>query len=265
MMMTAITPNAFDVLCGKSRDCLQAEGSRRFRDIIDTHVASYSRCKTKFEKMKMTSIIYEQVRQDARFLKYDSTQTEWVEITCMAARDKVSHALRFAARAKRRNVNNGSNKQRKQTPAGHKRSGSISSTNTSEAIGNSPFTSDPSFVGKVFRSPEMNVVTITRGNEVPEAISSDDSFSSYDSFASDTLDDFLDLERCCATKSDADYRLQLQEEKPVESYPVGNNFWMSDINKVVKKMEVDEDEQSLLSLLTEPMGEWELEGGVQFL
>ena len=241
---TTIVPNKLDVLCGKSRDCLQAEGSRRFRDIIDTHVAAYTRCKTKFEKMRMTSAIYDQVSQESRFLKLDATRNEWVELTTMAARDKVSHALRFASRAKRRHLS-GLNK-RKKFLACHERSGSISSSSSCEPIESSPF-GWASFVNRI----QVTDSSSFEGPEIPEPVSSDDSFSSSSTLTNNSLDNFLDLEQCFSNGNDA--------EKTFDSYPVGD-YVMTDMHKVGNTLEADGDEESLLSLLSEPMGDWELEG-----
>ena len=115
-------PRPTDILCGKSRDCLQAPGSIRFRNFIDTYTDQYIACTTKYSKMMITKEIYEIVSQQSRFLKFNSKTQEWEEISVMAGRDKIGHALRFSSRATRRKE-----KTESKPPKTHRRSGSTSS------------------------------------------------------------------------------------------------------------------------------------------
>lgn len=70
----------------------------RFRAIIDQHAESYNKAPSKYDKMTITKNIYEFVSQSSRFLKFNEKLGYWEEISAMAARDKVGHALRFATR-----------------------------------------------------------------------------------------------------------------------------------------------------------------------
>ena len=73
------------------------EGSVRFRKIIDLYRERYCSDETsKQERMNITKEIVARVSESSRFLKYDTKQKVWRTISALAARDKVSHALRFA-------------------------------------------------------------------------------------------------------------------------------------------------------------------------
>lgn len=93
------TPTGTDVLCGKDKACVAHEGSKYFRKKIGLNYERYQACTTKQEKMNITKDIVEELQQSysSRFLKYDIKSKSWQEISQMAARDKVSHALRFAS------------------------------------------------------------------------------------------------------------------------------------------------------------------------
>jgi len=92
-------PGKYDILCGKDRECISHFGSRYFRDVIEAHRAQYQQAISKQEKMNITkSIVVTLNRSSCRFLKYNDQLKGWQEISHIAARDKVSHALRFANR-----------------------------------------------------------------------------------------------------------------------------------------------------------------------
>ena len=92
-------PCKYDILCGKDKECLSHYGSRRFRSVIEAHRDEYQQATTKQEKMNITrKIVATLNRLSCRFLKYNDELQCWQEISHVAARDKVSHALRFANR-----------------------------------------------------------------------------------------------------------------------------------------------------------------------
>ena len=94
-----IEPSKYDILCGKDKECLSHYGSRRFRTVIEAHRNEYQQATTKQEKMSITrKIVATLNRLSCRFLKYNEELRCWQEISHVAARDKVSHALRFANR-----------------------------------------------------------------------------------------------------------------------------------------------------------------------
>jgi hypothetical protein len=94
-------PTKLDVLCGKDTTLARHIGNQRFREQIQSNLPRYLAARSKQDKMKITKSIVKHIAsvQGARFLKMRANG-DWVEIDQMAARDKVSHALRFAARQK---------------------------------------------------------------------------------------------------------------------------------------------------------------------
>jgi hypothetical protein len=89
-----------DILCGKDKTYSKHEGNMRFRRLIQDYVQPYQSATTKQQKMTITKEIVTQLETEysARFLKMvDIHSGEWQEISTQNARDKTSHALRFAA------------------------------------------------------------------------------------------------------------------------------------------------------------------------
>jgi len=102
----SIEPRPLDILCGKSKRCVDHGGSRRFRTVIECYREKYQQALTKWDKTSVTRTIYDNLSQaGSRFLKYNEAQNFWEEISPMAARDKIGHALRFANRLIRRKRN----------------------------------------------------------------------------------------------------------------------------------------------------------------
>jgi len=114
-------PGEMDILCGKDRACALHKGSQRFRAVIDSYRARYQKATTKYDKMQITKEIYEVLSQKSRFLKYVAEDRAWEEITPLAGRDKIGHALRFA------NNNQPKTIKKKSKKALLKRQGSFSS------------------------------------------------------------------------------------------------------------------------------------------
>ena len=94
-----VTPLEFDVLCSKDKTHSTHAGNRLFRERIDAMKEIYRMTKNKQGKMEITKNIVNYLKQthSTRFLKR-SANGSWAEISDQAARDKVSHALRFATR-----------------------------------------------------------------------------------------------------------------------------------------------------------------------
>ena len=92
------TPAQYDVLCGKDKTYAQHPGNQVFRQRIESWVSRYQNAANKQEKMKFTRQIVESMVAEygTRFIK-PHLHGAWVEISDQMARDKVSHALRFAA------------------------------------------------------------------------------------------------------------------------------------------------------------------------
>jgi len=86
-------PTKFDILCGQSRICASHMGNRRFQAILDDFAPRYDKATSKQEKMTMTKEVVATIHHlGGRFLKQKDGR--WEEISTIAARDKVSHALR---------------------------------------------------------------------------------------------------------------------------------------------------------------------------
>lgn len=100
---SAIEPSKKDVLCGKDTTLARHPGNQLFREKIQAELPHYLTARSKQDKMRITKSIvqYITIKQGSRFLKL-KTNGQWVEIDSQAARDKVSHALRFAARQKKK-------------------------------------------------------------------------------------------------------------------------------------------------------------------
>lgn len=86
-------PTKLDILCGQSRSCAAHSGNKRFQDVLDSYASKYNAVDSKQEKMTLTKEIVASITSSGgRFLKFKDGQ--WQEISTVAARDKVSHALR---------------------------------------------------------------------------------------------------------------------------------------------------------------------------
>ena len=105
------------------RVCSQHTGSKRFRKIIEQHRRQYQEAPTKFEKMAVTRTLYENLKRTNRFLKLNEETGLWEDISALAARDKVGHALRFANRGNK-------NSKKSTSSAGSTISRSSNTTNT---------------------------------------------------------------------------------------------------------------------------------------
>lgn len=86
-------PKNEDILCGQSRVCASHSGNQTFQQILGDYVHRYDIATSKQEKMQMTKAVVSIIHESGgRFLKYKDGM--WEEISTVAARDKVSHALR---------------------------------------------------------------------------------------------------------------------------------------------------------------------------
>jgi len=86
-------PKNEDILCGQSRVCASHPGNQTFQRVLGDYAHQYDIATSKQEKMQMTKAIVSIIHDSGgRFLKYKDGM--WEEISTVAARDKVSHALR---------------------------------------------------------------------------------------------------------------------------------------------------------------------------
>lgn len=88
-----------DVLCGKDSNCHFHPGNKIFRQLVSRNVNLYVEAPSKRQKMKITQDIVQVMKTfySARFLRKAGDQV-WHEISDSLARDKVSHAIKFAAK-----------------------------------------------------------------------------------------------------------------------------------------------------------------------
>lgn len=113
-------PGKEDILCGKEKHCVSHPGSLNFRAVIDKYASKYQEAVTKQEKMNVTKEIYDNLgAQKSRFLKFNAEADGWEELSSLLARDKISHALRFANREKK-----APSASKPRSKKGHRRTGS---------------------------------------------------------------------------------------------------------------------------------------------
>jgi hypothetical protein len=107
-------PLEFDIVCAKDHFYAKHTGNLLFRDHIEATKQTYRQAKTKQEKKKVTKqfVNHLQSKYGSRFLKrQQGNDAGWVEISELQARDKVSHALRFATRQRQHGNHYGSEDQ----------------------------------------------------------------------------------------------------------------------------------------------------------
>lgn len=96
-------PTDADILCGQSRVCANHPGNRFFQQVLEEFAYRYELATSKQEKMCMTKEIVSRIHNSrGRFLK-QKKDGMWEEISTVAARDKVSHALRTKVAGWKRN------------------------------------------------------------------------------------------------------------------------------------------------------------------
>ena len=90
------TPGDFDVVCGRGKGSYNRPGNKRFRAIVQLHIADYVNAKNRYGKSNVLSEVLERVRSQAggsaRFVK--CIQQKWYEISEEEAREKVGHTMR---------------------------------------------------------------------------------------------------------------------------------------------------------------------------
>jgi len=114
-------PELFDILCGKDKSYSSHPGNRAFREVIESMVAPYEKAFKKQDKMRLMQQIVTTLKRkfNSCFLRRISNNCSciWQEISDSMARDKVSHALRFAAGRKSTNASRKSINKNKLLPS----------------------------------------------------------------------------------------------------------------------------------------------------
>lgn len=229
----AIIPQANDIMCGKDKDSLNAQGSRWFRTVIDTYADRYQLATSKYDKMTLTRKIYEEVKESSsRFLKYNFKTGEWEELSVMSARDKIGHSLRFAARATRRF---------KKAKNGIKRSGSASSLSSNASLSSSS-SLDSSASSCIAIAPPAPVSSSCMGltcmNEFNQFLALEAQFSAMECTAA------------TATKSTSN-------DDEEDTIFMNSLMSMLQAGNIRDQQQKEQQDNNMLSLLIEPVGEWE--------
>jgi len=145
--VTITEPTEMDILCSKDKSVAKHPGNLVFRERIEQGTADYSTALSKQEKMKITRdiVTFMQNNYGSRFLKQKGEA--WVEINNQMARDKVSHALRFAAKNASCGSNNNSsssnNDNKRMSKMTRKRSVSSQYSRSSDSSQSSVASEDP--------------------------------------------------------------------------------------------------------------------------
>eukprot|EP00980_Cylindrotheca_fusiformis_P013326 scaffold3391_cov116-Cylindrotheca_fusiformis.AAC.3 len=88
---------AADVICGRDKLSHTHVGNKIFRKIIEMNRVSYQNATSRDEKTRITCQIVDVIRSsNGRFLKLDEKTGRWFDAGDTCAREKVSHALRYA-------------------------------------------------------------------------------------------------------------------------------------------------------------------------
>jgi hypothetical protein len=107
-IVTTQIPGAFDVLLGRGQQHTGHPGNERLQTLLNLNSIRYNATSLRHEKTLITQEIVQSIQTASdllvpgRFLKFDKEANGWVEVDDVAARVKVSHAIRYASRYKKR-------------------------------------------------------------------------------------------------------------------------------------------------------------------
>jgi hypothetical protein len=105
-LVTTETPGPFDVLLGRGKKHTWHPGNERLRTLLNMNSVRYNATASRNEKTLITQEIVQSIQTagvlPGRFLKFDKEANGWAEVDDAAARIKVSHAIRYASRYKKR-------------------------------------------------------------------------------------------------------------------------------------------------------------------
>jgi hypothetical protein len=103
---TEESPGSFDVLLGRGKTHTGHPGNKRLQTVLSMHSVRYNATTSRKEKTAITQeivqIIHSESDPPGRFLKFDKDANGWVKVDDAWARIKVSHAIRYASRYKKR-------------------------------------------------------------------------------------------------------------------------------------------------------------------
>jgi hypothetical protein len=105
-LVTTETPRRFDVLLGRGKKHTGHPGNERLQIVLGMHSVRYNTTTSRNEKTAITQEIVQSIQTTGdppgRFVRFDKEANGWVEVDDAAARIKVSHAIRYASRYKKR-------------------------------------------------------------------------------------------------------------------------------------------------------------------
>jgi hypothetical protein len=104
-IVTAEAPGRFDVLLGRGKQHARHPGNERLQIALIMHSLRYNTTTSRNEKTSITKEIVRSIHAadpPGRFVKFDKEANGWVEIDDAAARIRVSHAIRYTSRYKKR-------------------------------------------------------------------------------------------------------------------------------------------------------------------
>jgi hypothetical protein len=105
-LATTETPGRFDVLLGRGKKNTGHHGNEQLQTVLNMHSGRYNSTTSRNEKTAIAKAIVQSIQitgePPGRFLKFDKDANGWVEVDDVAARIKVSHAIRYASRYKKR-------------------------------------------------------------------------------------------------------------------------------------------------------------------
>ena len=93
-------PRRFDVLFGKSNVAREHTGTLRAWHLVQMYFVTYERL-GKYQKTEVANKIISIIRESGgRFLKQSKNKRDWVEVSDVAAREKIAHWFRHARNKK---------------------------------------------------------------------------------------------------------------------------------------------------------------------
>jgi hypothetical protein len=105
-LVTNETPGRFDVLLGRGKKHTGHQGNERLQIALNMHSVRYNATTSRNEKTAITEEIVQSIQAASdppgRFVRFDKEANGWLEVDDAAARIKVSHAIRYASRYKKR-------------------------------------------------------------------------------------------------------------------------------------------------------------------
>mmetsp|Transcript_62926 Transcript_62926/g.153207 ORF Transcript_62926/g.153207 Transcript_62926/m.153207 type:complete len:616 (+) Transcript_62926:428-2275(+) len=99
-------PDKCDVICQRGKECFEHAGNRKFRTIIDRHLDTYMKVKSRQQKSKIVTNIVDHIQKSAGddgggFVRKDLLTRRWFRVSDKLAREKVGQALRDAIKSRR--------------------------------------------------------------------------------------------------------------------------------------------------------------------